>query len=180
VSVRLEPWGPGDLGLLERLLGDEAMMEHLGGPETPEKIAARQARYEVDPGCLKIVLDGDAVGWVGFWDREWGGETVYETGWSVLPAAQGRGVARAAATLAVAAAAATGLRRYAHAFPSVENAASNALCAKVGFTLLGAVEFEYPPGSLMRCNDWRIVLRRPTSTAAGWGEVRGGRRTPRS
>ena len=43
-----------------------------------------------------------------------------------------------------------------HAFPNVENAPSNAICRKLGFTLLGAQEFEYPKdsGEFMRCNDW--------------------------
>jgi RimJ/RimL family protein N-acetyltransferase len=47
-----------------------------------------------------------------------------------------------------------------YAFPSVENVASNALCRKLGFTLLGDAEFEYPAGSgiSMRCNDWRLDL----------------------
>jgi len=27
-----------------------------------------------------------------------------------------------------------------------------------GFTLLEECEFEYPKGSLMRCNDWRLDL----------------------
>jgi RimJ/RimL family protein N-acetyltransferase len=46
-----------------------------------------------------------------------------------------------------------------HAFPSVDNAPSNAICRKLGFTLLdGAIEFEYPPGNLLRCNDWRFDL----------------------
>jgi RimJ/RimL family protein N-acetyltransferase len=164
--VRLRPWSAADGDLLARLVGDPAMMEHLGGPESSEQIAARQARYEQDPGCLKIVADGGDVGWVGFWDREWRGETVYELGWAVLPAAQGRGIARAATSLALEAARATGLRSWAHAFPGVENVASNRLCERLGFTLLEAVEFEYPPGNVMRCNDWRIGLDR-TSTAAG-------------
>ena len=69
------------------------MTEHLGGPETPEKIADRQARYEQLPNCFKVVYDGEGVGWVGFWEREHRGETVYEMGWSVLPAFQGRGIA---------------------------------------------------------------------------------------
>jgi RimJ/RimL family protein N-acetyltransferase len=161
VTVALERWGPGDLGLLERLVGDEAMMEHLGGAETPERIAERQARYERDPGCLKIVADGGDAGWVGFWERVWQGETVYELGWAVLPGAQGRGVAKAATRLALEAARGTGRCREAHAFPGVENAASNALCQRLGFTLLDAVEFEYPPGQRMRCNDWRIELGDP-------------------
>ena len=86
--VRLEPWGETDLPLLQKLLGDPVMMEHLGGPETEEKIAERQARYE-RPGSrqFKIVetATGDGVGYVGYWEREWRNEPVYEVGWSVLP-----------------------------------------------------------------------------------------------
>jgi RimJ/RimL family protein N-acetyltransferase len=51
-------------------------------------------------------------------------------------------------------------RRFMHAYPSVENAPSNAICRKLGFTLLGEHEFEYPPGQFMRCNDWRLDLFR--------------------
>jgi hypothetical protein len=40
-SARIEPWGEGDLPLLERLLADPAMMAHLGGPESREQIAKR-------------------------------------------------------------------------------------------------------------------------------------------
>jgi RimJ/RimL family protein N-acetyltransferase len=45
-----------------------------------------------------------------------------------------------------------------HAFPSVDNLPSNAICRKIGFTLQEEVEFEYPPGNFMRCNDWRLDL----------------------
>jgi hypothetical protein len=41
-AVRIVPWGGSDLALLERLVGDPAMMEHLGGPESAERIAERQ------------------------------------------------------------------------------------------------------------------------------------------
>ncbi len=40
------PWGSGDLPLLERLMGDPRMTEHLGGPESPDQLRERQARYE--------------------------------------------------------------------------------------------------------------------------------------
>ena len=43
--VHLEPWTAGDLALLDA----PEMMEHLGGPESPEKLADRQRRYE---SCL--------------------------------------------------------------------------------------------------------------------------------
>jgi RimJ/RimL family protein N-acetyltransferase len=48
-----------------------------------------------------------------------------------------------------------------YAFPSVGNAPSNGICRKLGFTLVGETEYEYPPGSgrVMRCNDWRLDLR---------------------
>ena len=42
----LEPWGSGDLPLLKRLMGDPGMTEHLGGPESPDKLRERQGRYE--------------------------------------------------------------------------------------------------------------------------------------
>lgn len=57
-------------------------------------------------------------------------------------------------------------RRALHAFPAPENAASNAICARAGFELLGEVDFEYPKGRLMRSNDWRRTLdSRPPETA---------------
>jgi RimJ/RimL family protein N-acetyltransferase len=165
IAVRLEAWGKDDLPLLEKLMGDPAMTEHLGGPESPDKIAERQARYErtSDTGkgrMFKIVDDatGEAVGSVGYWERDWRDQTVYETGWSVLPAFQGRGIAGAATAQAIGKARAERKHRFLHAFPSVENAPSNAICQKLGFTLLEAREFEYPPGNVMRCNDWRLDL----------------------
>jgi RimJ/RimL family protein N-acetyltransferase len=137
------------------------MMEHLGGPESEEKIAERQARYE-KPGSkqFKIVDEatGEGAGWVGYWEREWRGEEVYEIGWAVIPAFQGRGIAAAATLEAIAIAREDGERRFLHAYPSVDNAPSNAICRKAGFTLLGLVEFEYPKGHFMQCSDWRLDL----------------------
>jgi RimJ/RimL family protein N-acetyltransferase len=138
------------------------MMEHVGGPESPRKIAKRHARYAApDSKQFKIVDDetGAGVGWVGYWEREWHGEQVYEMGWAVLPAFQGRGFASAATIEVVAKARAERERRFLHAYPSVENGPSNAICRKAGFTLLGTFDFEYPPGHPMRCNDWCIDLQ---------------------
>jgi RimJ/RimL family protein N-acetyltransferase len=159
VSVRLEPWGSGDLPLLTALLGDPAMMEHLGGPESTEQLTSRQARYEVPGSGMYKVVDGDAVGSVGYWPREWRGEEIYEVGWSVLPAAQGRGYASEGMRLLLEMIRADGSRRYVHAFPAVDNGPSNGICRKLGFELLEALEFEYPKGSFMQCNDWQLDLR---------------------
>jgi RimJ/RimL family protein N-acetyltransferase len=160
-TIRLEPWGKGDLALLQQALGDAAMMEHLGGPESEEKIAERQARYEqADSKQFKIVDEdsGEGVGWVGYWERDWQGEQVYEIGWSVLPAFQGRGIAGSATLEAIAIARSNGKHRFLHAYPSVDNGPSNSICRKLGFTLLGPCEFEYPKGNWMQCNDWRLDL----------------------
>lgn len=163
--VGLEPWGEGDLPLVQELMGDPAMTEHLGGPESPEKLADRQHRYEqlADSGkgrMLKIVEEaGAAAGSVGYWEKDWRGEVVYEIGWMVLPGFQGRGIAGQATRQAIAMARADGKRRFLHAFPSVDNAPSNAICRKLGFTLLGECDFELPPGHWMRCNDWRLDLQ---------------------
>jgi RimJ/RimL family protein N-acetyltransferase len=160
-GVRLEPWAKGDLPLVEKLMGDPAMTEHLGGPESPEKLAERQARYEVPgSGMFKIVdeVTEEAVGSVGYWERSWRGERVYEIGWSVLPAFQGRGIASIATAQAIAKAKSERKHRFLHAFPSVDNGPSNAICRKLGFTLVEESEFEFPKGHFMRCNDWRLDL----------------------
>jgi len=161
MDLRIEPWEDSDGDLVRKLTGDPAMMEHLGGAENEERIADRQRRYaEPDSGMFKIVdgATGAAIGSVGFWERTWRDESVLETGWSVLPPHQGRGAAASAMRQLIALAQAEGGYGAMHAFPSVANAASNAICRKLGFELLGPCEFEYPPGSLMRCNDWRLPL----------------------
>jgi len=164
-EVRLEPWAEGDLPLLRKLLGDPEMTKYLGGPESEEKLAERQARYERlnEPGAGRMykVMDAESdepAGSVGYWEKDWRDQKVYETGWSVLPDFQGRGIAVAATAEVIALARAEQRHRYLHAFPSVDNAASNAICRKLGFTLLGDYDFEYPKGNWMRCNDWRLDL----------------------
>lgn len=167
-TVRLEPWGEHDLSLLKKLLGDPEMMAHLGGPESPEKIAERQARYEADERLadsgksrmFKIVnaTTGEGVGWVGYWQRVWQDAPVYEIGWLVLPSSQGRGIAGMATAQALRVARTEGKHRFVHAFPTADNIPSNAICRKLGFVPLGARQFEYPPGQFMLCNDWQLDL----------------------
>ena len=146
-------------------MGDPQMTAHLGGPESPEKIAERQTRYErlgaSGKGRMFKIVDaatGEAAGSVGYWERTWRGEQVYETGWSVIPAFQGRGIAGMATAHAIEMARTERKHRFLHAFPSVDNAPSNAICRKLGFTLVEECEFEYPPGNFMKCNDWRLDL----------------------
>ena len=44
-----------------------------------------------------------------------------------------------------------------HAFPPVSNARSNAMCRKMGFTLIRASDFQFRDRTL-RCNDWSLDL----------------------
>ncbi len=161
--IWIEPWTAEDRELLGALLGDPVMTAHLGGPESEEKLDERQARYEKDPRQLRIRVEGEerGVGYVGYWDKEWRDETVWETGWGVRPEFQGRGLATAAMQLLLEVLRADGTRRFVHAFPGVDNGPSNAVCRKLGFELLGAFDFEYPPGNPMSCNDWRLRIDRP-------------------
>jgi RimJ/RimL family protein N-acetyltransferase len=158
-TVRLEPWGAGDLALLQAL-NDSAMTRHLVRPETSEQLADRQRRYALpDSGMFKVVLaaSGEAVGSVGYWEVDWDGGRVYETGWMVLPAYQGRGIATAATSLVISRARAEGSHAFVYAFPSVSNGSSNAICRKLGFEFVEEHELEYR-GAALRCNVWRLGL----------------------
>jgi RimJ/RimL family protein N-acetyltransferase len=83
---------------------------------------------------------------------------VWETGWGILPEFQGRGLAVRAARAVAEAARDAGRHRYLHAFPKVDHLASDAVCRRAGFTLLGTAEFEYPKGNPITSNDWRMDL----------------------
>jgi len=175
LRVRLRPWTGDDLELM-RALNTPQMTEHLGGPESEEKTRQRLRSYVTEPGArpeegamfvVEIGVPGPDGGWadkpasvgsIGFWPLHWAGQDVCETGWAVLPGYQGLGVASAAASLVIARARAAALTPALHAFPSVSHPASNAVCRKAGFTLIGPAEFEYPKGHLMQVNDWRLAL----------------------
>ncbi|NUK25584.1 GNAT family N-acetyltransferase [Streptomyces lunaelactis] len=166
-TVRIEPWSEDDFDLLRAANAPE-MMDQLGGPETEEQLINRHRRY-VDLSAdrtgkgrmFRIVLlsSGRAAGTIGFWEQTWNGERVYETGWSVLPGFQGHGVATAGTSAVVEVARAERKHRYLHAFPSVTNGPSNAVCRKAGFDLVGECDFAYPPGQIHRSNDWRLDLQ---------------------
>lgn len=76
------------------------------------------------------------------------------------PAWQGHGLASRATLEIIARLRTEGSRRYLYAFPTIENIASNAVCRKAGFELLGSEQDEYPKGNLVTCNVWRYDLIR--------------------
>ncbi|MDQ6827204.1 MAG: GNAT family N-acetyltransferase [Candidatus Eremiobacteraeota bacterium] len=81
----------------------------------------------------------------------------------------GRGIATQAAFGIIQRAVNRRKHRFLHAFPSTSNPASNAVCQKVGFTNVGECTFEYPKGSFMRCNDWRVELSETPTLQEGSG-----------
>jgi RimJ/RimL family protein N-acetyltransferase len=161
--IQLKAWTEAGLSLL-RQANTREMMAHLGGTETEDQLLDRHQRYLQlkDPAAgqmLAVVLpDGRQAGIIGYWERPWQRGQVYETGWHVLPAFQGRGIATAAASAVAALARDQHRHRHLHAFPAADHPASSAVCRKAGFTLLGETDIEYPPGKIMRCNDWRLEL----------------------
>lgn len=176
MDLQLREWAEEDLELLGATMGSAAATRYLGGPEPAEKLAKRHERYlglaATGRGRMFVaVLGGQAVASVGYWDDEVEGAPIHEIGWAVRPEHWGHGFATRATVLALERAREEGRRRWVRAIPAVANAASNAVCRKAGFTLLGEVEVEYPAGTLMRANDWRLDLgatrsapRRPPSS----------------
>jgi RimJ/RimL family protein N-acetyltransferase len=144
-------------------MGDPRMTEHLGGPESPAKLAERQARYErigrTGPGAMFAICagsDAEGAGSVGYWEHTWQGAAAWEIGWSVVPEFQRRGIATRAVGLLLEKIAAIGEDRAILAYPAVENEASNAVCRKTGMTLIGEVVVEFPPGRPFRANEWAL------------------------
>lgn len=160
-NIALRPWGPGDLPVLQRA-NSRAMTRFLGGPETPEQLAARHAEY-LDPGSgarmFRIDVDGEPVGCAGWWEEEHDSEPVYEIGCAIEVAHQGRGLATAALAEVVRLAAEQGDRRLIVGYAPVANAASNALCNRVGFELQGRGVFPSENGDL-EVNIWMLGTSR--------------------
>jgi RimJ/RimL family protein N-acetyltransferase len=165
--LRLRLWSEDDLDLLHAA-NTPAMTDHLGGPETEDQITERHARYlrlvESGEARMFVIEDarGSALGSIGHWHVEWRKEPALESGWFVLPEAQGRGVASNALALVVDDARAHRAgRRFLTAFPEVGNAASNGVCRRNGFTLAGTVTERFR-GAELTMNEWVLPL---TSTS---------------
>ncbi|UYN89642.1 MAG: GNAT family N-acetyltransferase, partial [Anaerolineales bacterium] len=157
------PYREDDFEILQATLGVAEMTAYLGGPESEEKLRSRHARYVALPNtghnAMYVILAGpqeQPAGTVGYWEHEHDGQQAWETGWAVVPAWQGHGIATQATLAAAALAHAQQRHRYFFAYPTVENLASNAVSRKAGFELLGTSAYEYPKGNPIICNVWRL------------------------
>ncbi|WP_084106714.1 GNAT family N-acetyltransferase [Demequina sp. NBRC 110056] len=157
-DVRLRRWTDADLPILVASNSPE-MTRMLGGPESSAQVRRRHERYlrgwDVgNPRMFSAVsTDGRPLGSVGWWESTFDDRDVYELGWVVLPAQQGRGVASAMARLAVDDALGHGDGRDLMACPPVENAASNGVCRAAGFTLAATRPEEFR-GVQLTLNFW--------------------------
>jgi RimJ/RimL family protein N-acetyltransferase len=142
---------------------DPVVMAELGGPVPREEIPALHRRRldgaATDPWWLVVVTDdGESAGTIGIWETQDDGSVIHETGWMLLAAFHGRGLASAALGLLLERARAEPRFEQLHAFPGVSNPASNALCRKFGFELLGEEDGGYRDATL-RVNHWVLTLR---------------------
>lgn len=163
-DVTLRPWSADDLDLLRRANTPE-LMDQLGGVETDEQVIARHERYlrmqrEGTAFQFRIEIPGhpEGVGVIGYWHREHRGEPALEAGWSVEAAYRGRGIAPAAVVAMLEQARAAGETLPVYAYPRVDNPASNAVCRKAGFALVGEEDFEVQPGRVLHTNAWVVEL----------------------
>ena len=156
--MELQAYEDADFWLTEALETDPDVMRELGGPIEPENLPEIHRRRLGDPWWLKIVAEpgGPPVGTIGVWETQHGDELLHETGWMVLPAHQGRGIASAALALLIERVRAEPRFPSIHAFPPVTNDPSNALCRKFGFELVAERDFVYA-GRTLRCNHWALA-----------------------
>ena len=170
--MRLRLYSDDDRALTEAMECDPVVMAELGGPVPRAEIPAlHRRRLEFiadDPWWFVIVPepDGPAAGEIGIWETEHDGSPIHETGWMLLPAFHGRGIASAALSLLLDRARSEPRFEQVHAFPGVTNAASNALCRKFGFALLGEIDGDYR-GSALRCHHWVLALRGADQAGTG-------------
>jgi RimJ/RimL family protein N-acetyltransferase len=163
--VLLRDVEPGDVEAYVRMRCDPAMMAELGGPLSPDGIAAKVEtdvrKTRADEYWVSMIVPDDAdpevvAGSVSLWSHgDDKGVGMSEIGWMVLPEFQGQGYAKRAVRALLERARVDGRWGVVHAFPGVTNEASNALCRSVGFTLVGEQNVIFA-GRELRTNHWRI------------------------
>jgi RimJ/RimL family protein N-acetyltransferase len=162
--VELRDVEPGDVDAYIRMRCDPVMMAELGGPLPREGIAAKVdtdvRKTRADEYWVSMIVPDQTIpetvaGTVSLWSHEDDDDEagLSEIGWMVLPEYQGQGLAKRAVRALLERARDDGRWGVVHSFPGVTNAASNALCRSLGFTLVGEVYFAGRP---LHTNHWRI------------------------
>jgi RimJ/RimL family protein N-acetyltransferase len=163
--MRLVPYAEADFELTVALDGDPEVMRDLGGAVPADRLPAiHERRLHPPPGdrFLAVRASGSdrALGLVGLWRTPWDGATVAEAGVLVRREYLGTGLGVRALRALFALLVADGMTEPVHAFIAEDNAASNTLARRMGFTLLGQCEVSYEDRPL-RSNHWMLELRSP-------------------
>lgn len=157
----------GDVEAYLRMRCDPTMMADLGGPLPRASVVAQVERdvHAVAAGraWIRMIVPEAATpavvaGTVTISEHpdEDGTGPAGEVGWMVLPEFQRRGLGRRAVHALLTEAGRDGRWGLVHAFPGVDNVASNAICRSLGFRLRGTREVEFA-GRLLRTNHWTIA-----------------------
>ncbi len=171
--MELRRYRDGDFDLTTALETDPQVMRELGGPIDPSRLPDLHRSRLEEPWWFTIALGPrqPRVGTIGIWPGSLDGAAIHETGWLLLPAFHGRGIASTALGMLIARARAASAFESLHAFPAVTNAPSNALCRKFGFVPLGRRTVAFRRYEL-ECNHWRLPLSVSTTPAAPAGRPR--------
>jgi RimJ/RimL family protein N-acetyltransferase len=160
LELSLTPWSDSDFQLLRRCNAPELTV-FVGGPESEEQLIKRHRRYldgwkTGTASIFRISLPNapQGAGTVGYWNITWQGKGVFEAGWTVTTEWQGKGIASLATKFMMTQVRQRNERRFVHAFPTVENLASNRVCEKVGFVFNEECNFDARNGGTIKCNDW--------------------------
>ncbi len=161
--MRLRNVELGDVDAYVRMRCDPVMMAELGGPlprEGIEEKVASDAKAAADDisWIVMVVPDeqrpDEVAGGLALWGHVVEGESLSEIGWMVLPAFQGRGIAKRSVRMLLDRADADGRWGPIHAFPAVGNGPSNGICRSLGFTHVAARDLVWADRQL-RVNHWR-------------------------
>jgi RimJ/RimL family protein N-acetyltransferase len=160
--VVLRPYGEGDRELTLALESDAAVKRDLGGPigaaEAERIHEDRLARMAGGELFYTIGVARETAGVAAVFRSPWAGGVIHEAGVMLLPGRAGRGVGREALRqLGERARDELGLAEL-HGFTAVTNAAGNAICRRLGWSVREEVDLDYE-GRPLRCNHWVLDLR---------------------
>lgn len=156
--MELRPYAEQDRQLTLALEADPEVVRHLGGVVDADDAALVHERRmtAVADGDLfyTIIPDGESepVGIVAVWRGSWESQPIHEVGGMLLPDFHARGIMVRAFTMLLPRLASADVREL-HSFPGVENRASNAVLAKLGFQRLDDCDLDYE-GRPIRCAHW--------------------------
>jgi len=160
--VELRLYAEQDRQLTLALEADPEVVRHLGGAVDADGAAqVHECRMTaVADGDLfyTIIPDGESepVGIVAVWRGSWESQPIHELGGMLVPDFHARGIMVRAVEMLLPRVVNAGVREL-HSFPGVENRASNAVLAKLGFRRLDDCDLDYE-GRPIRCAHWLLDL----------------------